>query len=263
LSRESNHQVSRKRGASKERGAMAEPPAKRARRTDSTAMWDRNERSSRPPTDREHDRDVKAPAASRDRRDERDRRYRSRSRERAEKRRERSRSRERDGERHREGDRGRDDRGARERDRPRPRKDEPLRSDRQHTRSRSPARNGTSARLRSPPRRPRVDGQRDVPPPSKVSQPVAAPATVPKIEPDKMQIDAGTTNGAKASVKEEEDSDPEVALMRKMMGFAGFKSTKNTKVPGNDIYAVRKEKTTEYRQYMNRIGGFNRALSPG
>ena len=48
-----------------------------------------------------------------------------------------------------------------------------------------------------------------------------------------------------------------------LMGFTGFKSTKNTKVPGNDkLYAVKKEKKAEYRQYMNRTGGFNRPLSP-
>ena len=58
------------------------------------------------------------------------------------------------------------------------------------------------------------------------------------------------------------DEDPETAEMRKMMGFAGFKSTKQTKVPGNNVYCVRKEKKTEYRQYMNRLGGFNRPLSP-
>jgi U4/U6.U5 tri-snRNP-associated protein 3 len=60
----------------------------------------------------------------------------------------------------------------------------------------------------------------------------------------------------------EMDSDPEVALLRQMMGFARFRTTKNTKVPGNNVYAVRKEKKTEYRQYMNRVGGFNRPLSP-
>lgn len=58
------------------------------------------------------------------------------------------------------------------------------------------------------------------------------------------------------------DEDPEIAHMRHMMGFAGFRSTKNTKVPGNNVYGVRKEKKTEYRQYMNRVGGFNRPLSP-
>ena len=51
-------------------------------------------------------------------------------------------------------------------------------------------------------------------------------------------------------------------MMRRSMGFTNFRSTKNTKVPGNDVYGVRKEKKTEYRQYMNRIGGFNRPLSP-
>jgi U4/U6.U5 tri-snRNP-associated protein 3 len=48
------------------------------------------------------------------------------------------------------------------------------------------------------------------------------------------------------------------------MGFGSFKTTHDTKVPGNSLnYAVRKEKRTEYRQYMNRVGGFNRPLSPG
>ena len=57
-----------------------------------------------------------------------------------------------------------------------------------------------------------------------------------------------------------EDAD-EVEL-RRLMGFTSFKTTQNTKVPGNQIYGVRKEKKTEYRQYMNRVGGFNRPLSP-
>ena len=60
------------------------------------------------------------------------------------------------------------------------------------------------------------------------------------------------------------DGDNEEAQMMKMMGFGTFRSTKNTKVPGNDKnYGVRKEKKTTYRQYMNRTGGFNRPLSPG
>lgn len=58
------------------------------------------------------------------------------------------------------------------------------------------------------------------------------------------------------------DEDDIETLMRKSMGFSRFRSTKNTKVPGNDVYGVRKEKTIQYRQYMNRIGGFNRPLSP-
>lgn len=51
--------------------------------------------------------------------------------------------------------------------------------------------------------------------------------------------------------------------MAAMMGFGGFGTTKGSKVKGNNVGAVRKEKKTEYRQYMNRIGGFNRPLSPG
>lgn len=58
------------------------------------------------------------------------------------------------------------------------------------------------------------------------------------------------------------DEDPETAEMNRLMGFAGFSTTKNTKVKGNNVYGVAKEKKTEYRQYMNRVGGFNRPLSP-
>lgn len=50
--------------------------------------------------------------------------------------------------------------------------------------------------------------------------------------------------------------------MEAMLGFGGFGTTKQKKIAGNDVYAVRKEKKTEYRQYMNRLGGFNRPLSP-
>ncbi|CAI6333763.1 unnamed protein product [Periconia digitata] len=60
-----------------------------------------------------------------------------------------------------------------------------------------------------------------------------------------------------------EGMDDETWEMAQMMGFAGFKSTKNKKVPGNDKnYGVRKDKRMEARQYMNRQGGFNRPLSP-
>lgn len=59
-----------------------------------------------------------------------------------------------------------------------------------------------------------------------------------------------------------EDEDSDAALMRKLMGFGSFRSTKNTKVAGNNVGAVRKDKQTTYRQYMNRVGGFNRPLSP-
>lgn len=56
--------------------------------------------------------------------------------------------------------------------------------------------------------------------------------------------------------------DDDFAAMQAMMGFGGFDSTKGKKIKGNDLGAVHKEKKTEYRQYMNRVGGFNRPLSP-
>ena len=58
------------------------------------------------------------------------------------------------------------------------------------------------------------------------------------------------------------DSDPEIAEMQKIMGFTKFRTTKQTKVPGNDWYGKAKEQSSQYRQYMNRVGGFNRPLSP-
>lgn len=68
----------------------------------------------------------------------------------------------------------------------------------------------------------------------------------------------------------DEDGDDDLMLedddgmgdMAAMMGFGGFGSTKGKKVLGNNVGAVSKEKKTEYRQYMNRVGGFNRPLSP-
>ncbi|KAH6850787.1 hypothetical protein B0I37DRAFT_414167 [Chaetomium sp. MPI-CAGE-AT-0009] len=64
---------------------------------------------------------------------------------------------------------------------------------------------------------------------------------------------------------EEEDvvvEDDGLDGMAAMMGFGGFGTTKNKKVLGNNMGTIRKEKKTEYRQYMNRQGGFNRPLSP-
>ena len=99
---------------------MAEPPAKRSKRTDSSAMWERN--SSRP-TDIEHKHSVsKELSNGRDHRDHRDRHHgrddvkrRSRSRDRKEKRRDRTRSRERDSRRYRNGEKNGEWNGERDR----------------------------------------------------------------------------------------------------------------------------------------------------
>ncbi|KAK8110957.1 uncharacterized protein PG998_007414 [Apiospora kogelbergensis] len=77
------------------------------------------------------------------------------------------------------------------------------------------------------------------------------------------QRDNDTTMGDDHQ-EDEDDVDVEADMdMAAMMGFGGFGTTKGSKVKGNNVGAVRKEKKTEYRQYMNRIGGFNRPLSPG
>jgi U4/U6.U5 tri-snRNP-associated protein 3 len=80
---------------------------------------------------------------------------------------------------------------------------------------------------------------------------------------------SGGKGGKKNKVEEEPIEDDDIvveddglAAMQAMMGFGGFGTTHQKKVAGNDVYAVRKEKKTEYRQYMNRVGGFNRPLSP-
>lgn len=89
---------------------------------------------------------------------------------------------------------------------------------------------------------------------------------------DRMDIDSGNKkkkSQPKKKIEEEEEEEDDIvieddgmAAMQAMMGFGGFGTTQNKKVPGNNVSAVRKEKRTEYRQYMNRVGGFNRPLSP-
>jgi U4/U6.U5 tri-snRNP-associated protein 3 len=82
---------------------------------------------------------------------------------------------------------------------------------------------------------------------------------------DRMDVDSRGKDSVADSIEDDEDivvEDDGMAAMQAMMGFGGFATTHQKKVPGNDISAVRKEKKTEYRQYMNRVGGFNRPLSP-
>jgi len=51
-------------------------------------------------------------------------------------------------------------------------------------------------------------------------------------------------------MKVDGDDDDMEAQMAVMMGFSGFGTTKQKKVQGNDVGAIAKNKTTEYRQYM-------------
>lgn len=144
----------------------------------------------------------------------------------------------------------------------------PVRT-RRHSRSRSPVHNGvgkaTRTRSPPPPKGPRTDHDRQARRESEMYKErerpgLKRPVKTERRDPDPVQKESRShVNGDTTMVDGEIDED---ALMRRLMGFSMFKSTKNTKVPGNQIYGVRKEKKTEYRQYMNRVGGFNRPLSP-
>lgn len=77
-----------------------------------------------------------------------------------------------------------------------------------------------------------------------------------------MDIDSRVDNADDSDQGQDNGDNDEMAAMQAMLGFGGFGSTKGKKVAGNNVGGVRKEKKTEYRQYMNRQGGFNRPLSP-
>ncbi|KAF2097062.1 hypothetical protein NA57DRAFT_57669 [Rhizodiscina lignyota] len=256
-----------------------EPPAKRSRRTNSAAMWEQNSNSAQA---RDRERATPAPTEK----TKAIKRERSRSRDR------------RDGRR----DRDRDYKNSRTgglRDRPKDRDERDMRRERSRSpdrrrggggrggprdRSRSPQRDDKSnyKRTRSPPRGPRLDrigdGQRgrDIEPPPKKDTTTNMPSTtgpsVPtSIEPRKTKLMPksqkadGDVVMADGVEEEEHQTDLEaLELIGKVMGFAGFRTTKDTKIPGNDKnYGIHKEKKASYRQYMNRTGGFNRPLSPG
>lgn len=157
--------------------------------------------------------------------------------------------------------------------------------DNDRTRSRSPrapdARDHGGARRRSPPRGSRGGGAAGSAPNGTHhagnKKDKAAPAaetapTVGRTQPSsrewtrRVKSQRPKVGGADAddnAMDVDGEEDAEAAEMERVMGFSSFSSTMDTKVPGNDKnYAVRKEKKTEYRQYMNRQGGFNRPLSP-
>ncbi|KAL0640896.1 hypothetical protein Q9L58_000204 [Maublancomyces gigas] len=75
--------------------------------------------------------------------------------------------------------------------------------------------------------------------------------------PPAQDTDMAGTEAAKPTAEDDME-----AQMQTMLGFGGFGTTKQKKVKGNDVGAISKNTTTKYRQYMNRPGGFNRALSP-
>ncbi|OAA36302.1 hypothetical protein NOR_07647 [Metarhizium rileyi] len=215
--------------------------SRRSRRPDSRQMWndsDRPHRRDRDRPDRERERDPDRPrrrSRSWDRRrgnDDRsrspDRRYRDRG----------SRGRGR-------GGRGRSPRGSRRYDDREP--------DRRDARRRSASPESTSPPPSSSlPTRSRPDQSPNTAPSRRRSPP---PRDQSRGDTPMANEDDAQTGGL--------DADDDISAMQAMMGFGGFGTTKNKKVAGNNAGAVRKEKKVEYRQYMNRQGGFNRPLSPG
>ncbi|CAN0337108.1 unnamed protein product, partial [Phaeothamnion confervicola] len=73
--------------------------------------------------------------------------------------------------------------------------------------------------------------------------------------------DAGVSNNL-----EDGSELPQEQQMMRLMGFGGFDTSKgrtiDTNLKGAAKGAVSKHKKREYRQYMNRRGGFNRPLGP-
>lgn len=74
-------------------------------------------------------------------------------------------------------------------------------------------------------------------------------STAPKL-PAKSQVIT-----AKRLLEELEENEPPLS---KVLGFSGFKTTKGKKhVDYSGVQLIKKRK---YRQYMNRLGGFNRPI---
>ena len=70
------------------------------------------------------------------------------------------------------------------------------------------------------------------------------------------------SRGRKRARETEGEEEIPASDMMRLMGFESFNTTKNKHVKGIDCYGISFKQKTEYRQYMNREGGFNRNLSP-
>merc|ERR1719511_381624 len=78
---------------------------------------------------------------------------------------------------------------------------------------------------------------------------------------------SASSSSAKSSEDEEEMKEfllstdmPEDQMLVKMKGFSAFDSTKGKDHSGSDLSDVKRATKRQYRQYMNRRGGFNRPL---
>ncbi|KAF8471962.1 hypothetical protein BDZ91DRAFT_484867 [Kalaharituber pfeilii] len=232
---------------------------------------DRDRRTHKPRYD-DGDIEMRSPRRDDDYRGSPDRRYRDRERDRRDRERERDRDRDRDRDRERDRDRDRRDRGRerdydRERDRERDREKDRDNRDRDYRRPPAAAHSAHYSRSRSPyshsPRsRTRTRSPATTPPRGRPIARSPPPSSLPHASSITSQSPPGDRKADEGVDVAAADGDDE-AKIAALLGFGGgFGTTKGKKVRGNDVYAVSKDKKATYRQYMNRVGGFNRALSP-
>eukprot|EP00441_Pelagodinium_beii_P047663 CAMPEP_0197623210 /NCGR_PEP_ID=MMETSP1338-20131121/3267_1 /TAXON_ID=43686 ORGANISM="Pelagodinium beii, Strain RCC1491" /NCGR_SAMPLE_ID=MMETSP1338 /ASSEMBLY_ACC=CAM_ASM_000754 /LENGTH=142 /DNA_ID=CAMNT_0043193109 /DNA_START=53 /DNA_END=481 /DNA_ORIENTATION=+ len=88
-----------------------------------------------------------------------------------------------------------------------------------------------------------------------------------KAAPKRGRSASEESDASKSSDDEEEMKEfllstdmPEDQMLSKMMGFSAFDSSKGKDHGSSDLSDVKRATKRQYRQYMNRRGGFNRPL---
>ncbi|ORM41207.1 U4/U6.U5 small nuclear ribonucleoprotein 27 kDa protein [Babesia sp. Xinjiang] len=76
------------------------------------------------------------------------------------------------------------------------------------------------------------------------------------------RVSFGRDREEEVTVNTEREPLDEESLLLKSMGFTEFSTTKNKQHLDTDVSGVAQRSKRQYRQYMNRRGGFNRPLSP-
>ncbi|KAI0212871.1 hypothetical protein LSAT2_002196 [Lamellibrachia satsuma] len=144
----------------------------------------------------------------------------------------------------------------RKRDHKRSRSRSPRDKERRHRHRRERSRSPRRRRSRSPP--PRRSRSRS--PRRKSRSPPRKRHRTPSEDRDSNNDDCVLIERPEIDESQLEGKTPDEIEMMKVMGFAGFDTTKGKHVNGNDVYVANIVHKRKYRQYMNRRGGFNRPL---
>lgn len=80
------------------------------------------------------------------------------------------------------------------------------------------------------------------------------PLKRPEIDEEQAEEDKNASELQKVLIEQQK-------MMNKMGLPTGFDSTKGKSVENNDVSATRVRSKRQYRQYMNKSGGFNRTLA--